>query len=96
MDGPKPAKECKGGIAEAGLSWVTVKRAKSKLKIASVKDGMTGGWSWVLPEGDHQNPKGLTPESMRPFENHDPLRGEIEAIRDSASEAVSDGWEGEI
>jgi putative DNA primase/helicase len=88
MDGPKPAKECKAAIAEAGLSLVTVKRAKSKLKIASVKGGMTGGWSWVLPEEDHQNPKGLTPESLRPFENRDPLRG--------ASEALSDGWEGEI
>ena len=45
MDGPRPAKECKAAIAEAGLSLVTVKRAKSKLKIASVKDGMTGDWS---------------------------------------------------
>jgi putative DNA primase/helicase len=64
MAGPKPAKECKAAIGEAGLSLVTVKRAKSKLRIASVKDGMTGGWSWVLlgaprrrgsskPEGSH-------------------------------------------
>ena len=39
MDGPKPAKEWKAA-------------AKSRLRIASVKDGMTGGWVWSLPVGD--------------------------------------------
>jgi putative DNA primase/helicase len=88
MDGPKSAKECKAAAAEAALSLITVKRAKSKLGIASIKDGMTGGWLWSLPEGDHQNPKGLTPERMSPFENRDPLRG--------VNQAVSDGWGDEI
>jgi putative DNA primase/helicase len=58
MDGPKPAKECKAAAADAALSLITVKCAKSKLGIASVKDGMTGGWVWSLPEGDHHKPKG--------------------------------------
>ena len=96
MDGPKPAKECKAAAAEAALSLITVKRAKSRLRIASVKDGMTGGWVWSLPEGDHQNPKGLIPERLSPFGNHDPLRSESGAISDGSSGTASDGWEGEI
>ena len=96
MDGPKPAKECKAAAAEAALSLITVKRAKSRLRIASVKDGMTGGWMWSLPEGDHQNPKGLIPERLSPFGNHDPLRSKSGAISDGSSGTASDGWEGEI
>jgi putative DNA primase/helicase len=67
MDGPKPAKECKAAAAEAALSLITVKRAKSRLRIASVKDGMTGGWVWSLPEGDHQNPEGSHTRKVEPL-----------------------------
>jgi putative DNA primase/helicase len=45
-DGPKPAKECKAAARDAGHSPRTIDRAKSKLRIASVKDGMTGSWVW--------------------------------------------------
>ncbi|PNE10978.1 MAG: hypothetical protein CR217_11460 [Beijerinckiaceae bacterium] len=48
-DGPKPAKDCKAAARDAGHSLRTIDRAKSKLRIASVKDGMTGGWVWSLP-----------------------------------------------
>lgn len=42
-------------IAEArklGISESTLKRAKAALGIVSRKDGMHGGWIWVLAEGD--------------------------------------------
>jgi putative DNA primase/helicase len=62
IDAPKPAKECKAAAAEAALSWATVRRAQDKLGIKPSKDSMTGGWTWSLPEGAHQNTKMLTPE----------------------------------
>jgi putative DNA primase/helicase len=52
-DGPKPAKECKAEAKEAGLSLDTVKRAKAKLGIKSVKSGFNKeGWRWELPACD--------------------------------------------
>jgi putative DNA primase/helicase len=94
MDGPKPAKECKAAAAAAALSWATVRRAQDKLGIKPSKDSMTGGWTWSLPEGAHQNTKMLTPERPSIFGNHEHLQGESEAISDSLDEAIRDGWDG--
>jgi putative DNA primase/helicase len=91
MDGQKSAKECKAAAAAAGITLITLKRAKAKVRIASFKDGMTGGWVWKLPEGDHQTPKGFEgahPQSVSPFGDNEPLRGE--------SEAADDWLEGEL
>jgi hypothetical protein len=85
MDGPKSAKECKAAVAEAALSWATVRRAQNKLKIKPFKDSMTGGWVWSLPEGAHQNPKVLKnpcQENMSTFGNDEHLHGESVAIND--------------
>jgi hypothetical protein len=49
-DGPKPAEEIQREVEEAGLSWVSAKRAKSKLGIVSVKPA--GVWHWSLPAKD--------------------------------------------
>jgi putative DNA primase/helicase len=49
-DGPKPAKACKAAATEAALSWDTVKRAKAKLGIKSIK--FKEGWRWELPASD--------------------------------------------
>ena len=45
-----------------GLSWASIKRAKSRLKIISQKGGMTTGWEWSMSskalnegEGAHTN-----------------------------------------
>lgn len=50
-DGPVPAKQVKVDAKEAGLSWVTVRRAKVRLGVKPQKQGMDGGWSWSLPGG---------------------------------------------
>ena len=81
-DGPVPAKEAMTRARQAGISTITLKRAKKTVGVRSEKRGRVGEpgqWSWVLdstPEGDHETPKGLTPESTIPFGNGDPLRVE--------------------
>jgi putative DNA primase/helicase len=85
MDGQKSAKECKAAAAAAGITLITLKRAKAKVRIASFKDGMTGGWVWKLPEGAHQPPKGFEaahPQSVSPFGDSEPLHGESGTIDD--------------
>ncbi len=99
LDGPKSAKEIKKEASDFGLAWTAVRRAQDKLGIKPKKQGMAGGWTWALPqdhkgsspEGAHQNAKMLKnpcQENMSTFANREHLRG--------VSEAVSDGWEGEI
>jgi hypothetical protein len=95
-DGPKPAKECKAAAAEAALSWATVRRAQDKLGIKPAKDSMTGGWTWSLPEGAHQNTKMLTQESLSTFGSHEHLRGESLVVTNDLGDAVTDGWKDEI
>ena len=47
--GAKPAKELSTAAAELGISGETLKRAKKKLVVQSVKQGFGGGWLWQLP-----------------------------------------------
>jgi putative DNA primase/helicase len=96
IDGPKPAKECKAAAAEAALSWATVRRAQDKLGIKPSKDSMTGGWTWSLPEGAHENTKTLTPERLSTFGNHEHLRGESAVAANDLGDAVTYGWKGEL
>ena len=41
----------------AGIATPTLRRAKGRMGVLVVKAGMVGGWSWVLPEGDHAREK---------------------------------------
>ncbi|MEW8461053.1 MAG: AAA family ATPase, partial [Candidatus Thiodiazotropha endolucinida] len=77
-DGPVLSKEIRKDVEQAGLSWVTVKRAKKSLGIEAHKDGMNGKWSWSLPPKGIKNPEGAHTNSMSPFEKNDPLRDESE------------------
>ena len=43
----------------AGISDMTLKRAKTEAGVTSQKDGMSGSWFWALPEEDHAVPKGV-------------------------------------
>ncbi len=49
-NGPVPSGDIKKRSNAVGHSWRTVERVKRDLKIASKKDGMTGKWSFFLPE----------------------------------------------
>jgi hypothetical protein len=86
-DGPRSASTVETEAAAAGLSWATVRRAKTALGIRAQKQGMSGGWMWVLPdldEGDHGALKELTSETMSIFDDVERLR----ASSDSAEETT--------
>lgn len=47
-DGPVPAKRIQQEAKAAGLSWMTVRRAKDALSVIAVKGAYKGGWQWQL------------------------------------------------
>jgi hypothetical protein len=49
--GPRLVNQLKTEAAEAGISFMTLKRAKKQLKIGSKKIGQSGPSEWSLPEG---------------------------------------------
>ena len=73
-DGPKPANDVQAAARHAGLSGATLRRAKDALRVASLKAGMSGVWTWGLPEGAHENPKMLTQKTWASSENDEHLR----------------------
>jgi archaellum biogenesis ATPase FlaH len=48
-EGPKTAEAVKLQAKQSGISERTLKRAKAKLGIKTVKDGFNGHWVWKLP-----------------------------------------------
>jgi hypothetical protein len=72
------------------------------IAVASVKDGMTGGWVWSLPDGGQHSSKNAKnannpcQENSASFGNDGDLRGESEAINDGSSGAMGDSWGCEI
>jgi putative DNA primase/helicase len=47
-DNPLKASEIMGKAKKNGISEITLKRAKTALKIKSKKDGLSGNWRWYL------------------------------------------------
>jgi putative DNA primase/helicase len=47
-DGPRPVKELKAEAKNAGITEITLQRAKSKLGIKASKTGYQGAWTWSL------------------------------------------------
>jgi hypothetical protein len=63
--GPKPADRCKLEALVAGVSERTLKRAKHRLGVRSVREGFAGGvWHWELP--DPADVGGLAGGGQRP------------------------------
>lgn len=54
--GTTPSKTVQAEAKEAGIPWITVRRAADKLGVVKRKGGMNAGWYWSLPsaEGAHQ------------------------------------------
>ena len=49
-DGPVPVKKIQDEAKAAGLSWITVRRAKEALAVAASKSGYQGKWEWRLED----------------------------------------------
>lgn len=66
--GPKAVKYIFKEARAAGVSEITLRRAKANLKVQATKSHMTGGWMWSLPtEGDQ-------PSRHDDHDHHDRLR----------------------
>jgi hypothetical protein len=63
-DGPKTAKALFGAADDIGVSRETLKRAKKRLGIESVKLAFAGGWAWKLPVSE-ESPRRNEPHSGR-------------------------------
>ena len=47
--GPVPSRRVQSEAREAGLAWVTVRRAKDFIGVIVSKKALDGGWTWELP-----------------------------------------------
>jgi hypothetical protein len=55
--GRREQKEVREIAVQVGISYPTLRRAKSALRVQSGKAGMSGPWMWSLPEGAHDSPE---------------------------------------
>jgi putative DNA primase/helicase len=91
-DGPVLVKKLQEEAKSAGLSWMTVRRAKDALGVDSMKESLGGGWSWALPaqrahEDAHPSTL-LSNEHLRTFEDAHTPEGAHEDAHHSATERL--------
>lgn len=63
-DGPVAVKKIQQEAKAAGLSWITVRRAKDTLRVVASKSAYKGGWEWQLEDAH------LIDTHMSTFEQH--------------------------
>jgi len=89
VDGSRKMKEVQAEANAAGLSWASVRRAKTRLRIVATKHGGEGGksyWAWALPA-----PKAPTPYTHAHLEHIEHLPWAptpVEAIQGAHREHV--------
>lgn len=71
-DGPAPVGDLQKAATRAGISWVTIKRAKKAAGARSEKSALAGGWRWILVKGI----KGTPIAPLVPFEGDQPSEGD--------------------
>ena len=54
-DGPVAARKIQGEAKAAGLSWMTVRRAKDSLGVVASKSNFHGGWEWHLEDAQRED-----------------------------------------
>ena len=74
-DGARPAKEIDTEAKEAGISNASLRRARSKLNVRSVKSAMTGGWMLQLPKALN-TPEDAHTKMVSAFDDIERLRDE--------------------
>jgi putative DNA primase/helicase len=80
IGGPIDSNEVKRAADANGISWSTLRRAKKRIGAKSEKDGMTGGWSWFLPEDAHEDAEDAQQKGVSTF-------GKPEHLRESLDDA---------
>jgi putative DNA primase/helicase len=99
-DGPVPAGQVQKDAKDAGLAWMTVRRAKNDLGVLSTKGGFADGWYWQLPNQDVHEPRrgsGSGGGASSPMESTfgggcrsgDPQRGASEASQQTEADTDS-------
>jgi putative DNA primase/helicase len=66
-DGPVAVKKIQGEAKAAGLSWMTIRRAKEALLVVASKSAYQGGWQWRLKDAHPIDTQVST--FVRPVEN---------------------------
>jgi len=54
-NGPVATNQLKTDAAAAGVAWGTVRRARMRTRIMTIKNGMQGGWAWAIAPEDAQS-----------------------------------------
>lgn len=66
-DGPVSAKSVQADSNGAGYSWDKVKRASRRIGVDKRKEGMKGGWVWMLdPRREHEGSEECTQKVLHP------------------------------
>ena len=69
MRGGRKQGEIRQAAEAAGISYITLRRAKDALRIRPHKAGMSGPWMWSLPEGAHVSPEDAQEKSVSTFDS---------------------------
>ena len=59
--GPKEVDAVKKAARAAGVAERTLRRAKERLSVQTIKSAFSGSWVWRLPEGGHEDSQTLRP-----------------------------------
>ena len=87
--GPKLVREVKKQAAQAGFSWVTVRRAQVTLGICKRKSGFQGSWEWSLPQPRQpQSPEVAHPPSPKDAQ---PQHAEVSTFGETRINTGEDG-----